>query len=108
MARGCCMLASGARRGPYRSKDDPTAYGLAGIKVRQWRLYRKMTVAVLAERARLAPGMISNIEAGKVGFGPDTLVRLAAALDTTVAGLFGVDPLRHVEFWSIWDQADDA
>lgn len=95
-------------RGPYKSAEDPDLYGRGGIKLRQWRLYREMTVAQLAERANLSTGTISGIESATAGYGHATLVQLAKALDTTVAGLFGVNPLKHAEFWSVWDKLDDA
>jgi DNA-binding XRE family transcriptional regulator len=93
-----------APRGPYET-DDPEKLGTGDIKLRQWRLFRKMTVAMLAEAAELSTGTISGIEGGDLGYSYVTLHKLAKALRTTVAGLFGVNPLKDREFWSVWDQA---
>src|SRR5262245_1582613 len=95
-------------RGPYKTGEDPDLYGKGGIKVRQWRIFRGLTVAELAERANLSTGTISSIEGATSGYGHATLGQLAKALETSVAALFGVNPLKDVEFWSVWDKLDDS
>lgn len=82
-----------AARGPYlKEVNDPDQVGQAGIRVRQHRLARAWTVAKLAEVADLSQGTISGIESAKSGYSADALEKLAAALETTVGGLFDVDP----------------
>jgi transcriptional regulator with XRE-family HTH domain len=86
-------IKSGSARGPYQKDvEDPDQVGLAGIRLRQHRLARAWTVEKLAEKAGLSPGTISGIESGKSGYSPATLEKLAHALDTTVGGLFDIDP----------------
>lgn len=97
-----------AARGPYKAaEEDPEKFGKGGIKLRQWRLYRRMTVADLADRAGLSTGTITDIESGKNGWGPVTLLKLADALGTSPAGLLGINPLKDPDFWAVWSGATE-
>lgn len=95
-------------RGPYRqAPEDLEKLGTLGIKLRQWRVYRAMTIEILAEKARVSTGTISGIEGGRSGFTHTTISKLSKALHTTPGALLGLNPLAHAEFWSIWDRADE-
>lgn len=49
--------------------------------LRAWRLYRKLTLTVLAERTGISRGHLSRIENGKKRGTPDIYRRLAVVLD---------------------------
>lgn len=95
-------------RGPYKEVEDPEGLGTGGIRLRQHRLAKLMTVEKLAERAGVSSGTISGIERGKLGYSPDTLNALAKALGTTVGALFDVDPKAEDggEIWPLWGRAN--
>lgn len=95
-------------RGPYKiDVENPEKLGTGGIKLRQWRIHRDMTVAMLAAKADVSTGTVSDIEAAKLGWSWRTLHKLADALRTTPAALLGVNPLADREFWTIWDDASE-
>lgn len=99
------------KRGPYKTDNDvsdPDKVGAGGIRVRQHRLAKYMTVDALAAAAGVSGGLVSQIENGG-GYSHTTLVKLARALGTTVGALFDVDPRegRGREFWPVWQQATD-
>jgi transcriptional regulator with XRE-family HTH domain len=96
-------------RGPYRRKSaqDLAQVGRGGILLRQWRMHREMTVEALAGRAQVSNGTVTGIENGTVGFTGDTLDKLAKALGTNIAFLFGINPLAgaETEILAIWEAA---
>lgn len=110
MARGRRGGRPGGPRGPYRSDIlDPNELGSGGIRVRQHRHKKQWTIEVLAERANLSTGTISGIEKGTLGYGPETLQKLAIALGTTIPGLFLPPHTRDdSEFLQLLERADDA
>jgi predicted transcriptional regulator len=55
--------------------------------VRVWREYRGMAANVLAERAGISAGYLSEMESGKKAGGVETLRRIADALNLTVDDL---------------------
>jgi DNA-binding XRE family transcriptional regulator len=55
--------------------------------VRVWREHRGLTMAALAERARIAQPYLSQIETGKRDGTAQTMKKLAEALDVTVDDL---------------------
>lgn len=59
-----------------------------GIKLKYWRLKRKLTQEELAEKLLVAPHYISDIERGRRNITMQTINRLAAALDIEVHRLF--------------------
>ena len=60
----------------------------ASSRLREWRKYRQMTQAQLAEVARLSQGAIASIELGKRIPNMDTARRLAQALSCDIDDLF--------------------
>jgi transcriptional regulator with XRE-family HTH domain len=98
------------KRGPYKSDvADPNQLGTGGIRLRQHRLSKGWTIEVLAREASLSDGTITGIEAGKLGYGHETLNKLAKALHVSVGALFDEDPRNkaadHVEIGPLWRRA---
>lgn len=100
---------------PYKSEIiDSDQLGTGGIRLRQHRLARGWTLQVASDRTGVAKSTIQAIEAGKTGFGPDTLQKLAAGFNVTVGELFDVDPRPEAQgapggpFWPIWNRADKS
>lgn len=101
-------------RGPYKTKAnkrgkgsevlDPDQLGGGGIRLRQHRLAKAWTVEVMAERAGVSPGTVSQIENGG-GYSFETLHKLATALGTSIGALFDVDPRQGggAAFWPVWE-----
>lgn len=83
------------QRGPYRIKFKPTPHGWP--KIAEWRVYFQWTQVELAQRAGLAVGTVSGIEAQKVGFGQESLEKLARAFGISVGVLFDINPKQHPE-----------
>ena len=59
-----------------------------GTQVRRYRSQMELTVAELASRAELSPGMLSKIENGNISPSLATLRALSAALEVPVTALF--------------------
>lgn len=59
-----------------------------GIKLKYWRLKRKLTQEELAEKLLVAPHYISDIERGRRNITMQTIGRLAEALNIEVVRLF--------------------
>lgn len=78
--------------------------------MKQWRLFREMTVEGLAEAAGMSTGNISAIENRRQGYSDESLAALAAALKTTPGALLTVNPEDGAtgDFWHLWDQATDS
>ena len=57
-----------------------------------WREHRGLSRADLAARTGLTPGHIGHLETGRRHGTPDTLRRLATALDVTVDDLVPIEP----------------
>lgn len=74
--------------------------------VRQWRKYRKLSQAKLAELAGLSTPTISQLEAGKQGFTHESLAAIAKALGCSPAELLVRDPRRDDSFWPLFEAAE--
>lgn len=68
-----------------------------GERVRFLREKKKLSGVQLAMRAGLDQSYLSKLEQGKVGFSEDGLRKIAKALGTTMAGLFGSANVSPVE-----------
>jgi len=66
-----------------RSLDD-----YLGKMIHELRVHNHLTIADVAEQARISRGMLSKIENGQVSTSLDTLNRIAAALGVSLAHLF--------------------
>ena len=73
--------------------------------IRQWRLYRHLTLEQLAARLDMTPSHLSMLERGQRGYTQETLEAVAEALQTDVASLLIRDPTDPEAVWSVWDQA---
>lgn len=70
-------------------------YGMVGRQIRQRRRGRRMTQEALAELAELSVSYISCVERAKKQVSLEALVRIAAALDTTVDRLLLGNQREH-------------
>ncbi len=59
-----------------------------GIKLKYWRLKRRLTQEELADKILVAPHYISDIERGRRNITMQTIGRLANALEVEVCRLF--------------------
>jgi transcriptional regulator with XRE-family HTH domain len=73
--------------------------------IRQWRVYRNLTLEQLAERVEMTPSGLSMLERGQSGYTQLRLEQLAEALSTDPASLLMRDPTDPEAIWSIWDNA---
>jgi transcriptional regulator with XRE-family HTH domain len=107
MAKRTAKGRGAGARGPYKEIEDADKLGTGGIRLRQHRLAKFLTVEALAADAGVSTGTISGIENGRLGYSPDTLQALARALKTTVGALFDVDPRgdNGGEIWPLWGRA---
>lgn len=75
--------------------------------IKQWRAFRGLTQAQLADATGLTDATISRIESGKISYTQDTLERISQALAVEPADLLGYDPNSATPLWSLWTKADD-
>lgn len=68
------------------SADAPDA--AVGGRIRQFRVARQLTLRDLADRARISPGFLSQVERGQVNASVGTLRRLSEELGVTLPDLF--------------------
>lgn len=76
--------------------------------IRQWRIYRNLTLEQLAERLDMTPSHLSMLERGLRGYTQDTLEQIADALQTDPASLLMRNPEDPDAIWSIWDSASEG
>jgi transcriptional regulator with XRE-family HTH domain len=94
------------KHGPHKPKPKPPRVPRHNIK--NWRIYRLMTVEQLAEATGMSTGNISALENGRQGYSEVGLKTLADALRATPAQLLEVNPLLDAEtqqFWPLWEKA---
>lgn len=74
------------------------------IHLRDWREYRGLSTEALAEKAGVSAGLISIIENRKSAGSPESLEKLAKALQVTVGELIDVkpDPDRRGAVMRFW------
>ncbi|RFT11149.1 helix-turn-helix transcriptional regulator [Providencia rettgeri] len=65
-----------------------------GTRIREIRKSKGMTILELATAIGSDVGNISRLETNKQGYSENTLVKIASALDVTVADLFTENPVR--------------
>jgi transcriptional regulator with XRE-family HTH domain len=95
-----------AKSGPHRNSKKPLILKGAHF-IKEWRIYRDMTVAQLAEAAGMSTGNVSALENRRQGYSPEGLEKLAKALRTTATALLEVNPLEDDigSFWPLWQRA---
>lgn len=76
--------------------------------IREWRKYRGLTLAKLADRIGMTEGALSMLERGQSGYVQATLELLAEALMTDPASLLMRNPEDDEAIWSLWDQASEG
>lgn len=74
--------------------------------LREWRIYRKLTLGELAERVGTNANMIGYLESGERGLTAKWLRKLADALDTTPGMILDHDPADiDSDILEIWASA---
>ena len=73
---------------PPPSPPSPSLEASVGAAIRELRQKHGLTIALVAERAGLSPGMVSKIETGQTSAATDTLARIARALGVSMSVLF--------------------
>lgn len=73
--------------------------------IKQWRKFRKMTQADLAEATGMSNGNLSNIENGKQPYIQDHLEAIAAILRCEVIDLILRNPQEPEGIWALWSRA---
>lgn len=68
-------------------KNQDAVVGRFGVRLRETRIARGMTQAVLAERAEVSVAYIGRLERGEAAPGIDLVARLATALGVKMAEL---------------------
>ena len=86
--------------------NDETAY--PGNYLRQWRKFRKLTQAQLAEAVGTTGPMIHQLENSQRGLSHKWLIRLAPALKTTPGFILDHDPNELPrDLFEIWNRGDE-
>ena len=68
-----------------------------GARIKSLRLERELQQRQLAEKADLAPSMVSQIESGRLTPSLNTLRKIADALSVTIATLFDGQPAGRIQ-----------
>lgn len=98
----CRPQNGGMRRGPRQPGRPKAPAAWRRNFIRQWRIFRGLTIEELAEKSGLAVGTVSAIETMKAGYSPESLGDLARALDTEPGHLLSVDPTADDGMWRLW------
>lgn len=77
------------------------------IYLREWRKYRGLSTEKLASEAGVSPGLISQIENGESGGSPDSLEKLAIALQIQVGELLDIRPRAGGSVLRVWVNDND-
>jgi transcriptional regulator with XRE-family HTH domain len=75
--------------------------------IKEWREFRGLTQAQLAERLECSEASISRVETGKQNLTGDLRDAIASALAVDAASLEMRNPAEQ-EIWSLWDTARPA
>lgn len=78
------------------------------IYLKEWRTFRNLTQARLADRAGVSQGLISQLENNHTDFTGEVLANLAEALGCEPADLLIRNPLIRDAVWSITDNLKKA
>lgn len=97
-------MAKGQRRNPIR---QPTRRVWRRIYLEAWRRHRGLSIEDLAAKSGVSPALISLIENAKSGGSPETLEKLADALDCEVGELFDIKPEPGGALLRLWVKDSD-
>lgn len=75
--------------------------------IREWRQYRGLKQAELAERAGTTEATVSRLESGKMAYTQKMIEALAAALGTEPGLMIGHNPGKGAQIYDLLDKADD-
>lgn len=97
------------KRGPRHPRPKPPPRQWHRNYIKEWRLYRNLTVEELAAASGMSTGNLSSLENHRQGYSPEGLAKLAAALKVAPAtALIDVDPnAGGAEFWTLWGKLSD-
>jgi transcriptional regulator with XRE-family HTH domain len=73
--------------------EEQELRGILSSNIRRCRLRENLSQMALAEKLEISPNFLSDIERCKAWVSPNTLVRIAAALDIEPYELFKADAL---------------
>lgn len=97
-------MAKVQRRNSIR---QPTKRVWRRIYLEAWRKKRGLSQEELAEKSGVSTAQISLIENAKSGGSPETLEKLADALDIEVGELFDVNPDGDGSIYRVWVRDED-
>jgi ribosome-binding protein aMBF1 (putative translation factor) len=92
-------------RPPRKVTPHPKPVRFRPTFIAQWREFRGLTQAQLAQRLNMTQSHLSLLENQKRGYTQETLEAIAEALQTDVASLLIRNPLDSDAIWSIWEHA---
>ncbi len=102
---GTLLKRLGGRQGmdvtPQKRRGDP----VVGARIRAIRKERSLTLRQLASAAKVDFHNLSKLENGRVGYSPESIRRIADALQVTVSEIFMETSLAkpvHTVFWIPW------
>lgn len=75
--------------------------------LKEWRLYRGLTLERLADRVGVQPSALSYLERGQSGYQQGLLEALAEALGVTPSQVLDVDPNKEGEVVDLMRLIDD-
>lgn len=100
-------MAKGLKRGPLGGRPRGTKRVWRRIYLREWRDYRGLSQEALAAKAGVSNGLISQIEAGTSGGSPESLEKLAKALNCEPGELLDIKPEAGGRVFRTWvNEAD--
>lgn len=99
-------------KGQLKRPQTPAPRGAAEkvwskICLRAWRALRQLSVEGLAAKSGVSPAQISLIENYQSAGSPDSLEKLAKALDCTVGELLDIEPEPGGAMVRLWVSHDD-
>lgn len=99
-----------AKSGPHRPRPKTPPRQWARNYIKEWRIFRDLTVDKLSDLTGMSTGNISAMENRRQGYSAEGLEKLSKALKTTPAALLGVNPLAEGtdSFWLLWEKASPS
>jgi transcriptional regulator with XRE-family HTH domain len=88
-----------------KTVESPPPLPRKAAFIKQWRNFRKMSQARLAEAIDMSTGNLSNIENGKQPYIQDHLEAIACVLHCEVVDLILRNPKEPEGIWTLWARA---